>query len=132
MCTPHRRRLEKSPLPRSVIEDKEKKIKEMPDLVVARRKFKMDLLPPTLIAARFFADDAAKAEALRSAAEAASSELEEFLEENGGDEGLLSGAADEDGKITKAQAKDRIKILKEGAEDADERAALEKVPEAHG
>ncbi len=116
----------KAALPRSVIEDKEKKIKEMPDLVVARRKFKMDLLPPTLIAARFFADDAAKAEALRSAAEAASSELEEFLEENGGDEGLLSGAADEDGKITKAQAKDRIKILKEGAEDADERAALEK------
>ena len=34
--------------PRGVIEDKDRKIKEAPDLTVGRRKYKMDLIPPAL------------------------------------------------------------------------------------
>ncbi len=41
--------------PRGVIEDKEKKIKETPDLTIKRKKYKMDLIPPALIVARRFA-----------------------------------------------------------------------------
>ena len=40
--------------PRGIIEDKEKKIKETPDLIIKRRKYKMDLIPPALIVARYF------------------------------------------------------------------------------
>ena len=32
--------------PRGIIEDKEKKIKETPDLTIKRKKYKMDLIPP--------------------------------------------------------------------------------------
>ena len=32
--------------PRGIIEDKEKKIKETPDLTIKRNKYKMDLIPP--------------------------------------------------------------------------------------
>ena len=31
--------------PRGIIEDKEKKIKEAPDLVIQRKKYKMDIVP---------------------------------------------------------------------------------------
>ena len=40
--------------PRDVIEDKNRKIKETPDLIIKRRKYKMDLIPPALIVAREF------------------------------------------------------------------------------
>ena len=33
----------------------------MPDLTIGRKKYKMDLIPPILIAARYFADDQATA-----------------------------------------------------------------------
>ena len=41
--------------PRDVIEDKNRKITETPDLIIKRRKYKMDLIPPSLIVARYFA-----------------------------------------------------------------------------
>ena len=45
--------------PRAVTEDKEKKIKETPDLTMGRKKYKMDLVPPALVVARYFADQQA-------------------------------------------------------------------------
>ena len=51
--------------PRGIIEDKEKKIKETPDLTIKRNKYKMDLIPPGLIVARYFATDQAMIEALQ-------------------------------------------------------------------
>ena len=41
--------------PRSIIEDKQSKVKETPDLVIKKNKYKMDLIPPSLIVARYFA-----------------------------------------------------------------------------
>ena len=42
--------------PRGVIDDKQKNIRETPDLVVGRNKYKMDLIPPSLIVGRYFVD----------------------------------------------------------------------------
>ena len=45
--------------PRGIVEDKESKIKETPDLTIGRKKYKMDLVPPALIVARYFAKEQA-------------------------------------------------------------------------
>ena len=57
--------------PRAVVEDRERKIRETPDLTVKRRKYKMDLIPPVLVVARWFAAEQAGIEALQVVREAA-------------------------------------------------------------
>ena len=51
--------------PRGIIEDKEKKIKETSDLTIKRKKYKMDLIPPPLVVARYFAAEQAAIEVLQ-------------------------------------------------------------------
>lgn len=105
--------------PRGIVEDKERKIKETPDLIVGRKKYKMDLVPPSLIVARYFAEEQAAINALQVAHDTAARNLEEFVEENSGDEGLLVDALNEKGKVTKAGVKERLRTLKND-EDIDE------------
>ena len=52
--------------PRGIIVDKEKKIQETPDLTIKRSKFKMDLVPPAFIVARYFATEQAAIDSLGS------------------------------------------------------------------
>lgn len=110
--------------PRGVIEDKERKIKESPDLTVKRKKYKMDLVPPWLIVARYFAKDQARIEELQAAQESAARELEEFLEEHSGVEDLLSEVKNDKGNVTKTEIPKRLKALKGQPEAEDEIAAL--------
>jgi type I restriction enzyme M protein len=84
--------------PRGIIEDKERKIKETPDLVIGRQKYKMDLLPPELIVSRFFAEKQEVIDSLRMEQENAARELEEFIEEHTGEEGLLEGVVNDKGE----------------------------------
>ncbi len=112
--------------PRAVIDDKEKKIKETPDLTLGRKKYKMDLIPPTLIIARYFPDEQAAIEDLQTKLEAVTRELEEFVEEHTGEEGLLEDAVNDKGKVTKGAVKDRLREIGSDPELADERAALER------
>ena len=120
--------------PRGLIEDRERKIKEMPDLTLGRKKYKMDLVPPTLAVARFFAEEQAAIETLQAEQEAAAHELEEFVDDHASEEGLLAEALNDKGKVTKGGVRDRLKALGEspvtapddGDDDAAERAALEK------
>lgn len=121
--------------PRAVIDDKDKKIKETPDLTLGRKKYKMDLIPPGLIVARYFKDDQAALDQLQARQEAAARALEEFVEEHSGEEGLLADAANDKGKVTRAAVNARLAeihavipakagIQKEQDDFADERAAL--------
>jgi type I restriction enzyme M protein len=114
--------------PRKAIEDKDRKLAEAPDLVVGSgksgTKYKMDLLPPSLIEARYFRAEQERVAELDAAAEEASRAVEEFIEENATDEGLLSEAMD-DGKVTKAFAAARLKDAKREGSDPDEVNALE-------
>jgi len=111
--------------PRAVIDDKEKNIKETPDLTIGRKKYKTDLIPPALIVARYFATEQAALDELQAKQEAAARELEEFVEEHGGEEGLLGDATNDKGKVTKAAVKERLKEVGRDPDLADERVVLE-------
>ncbi|MGI6795494.1 type I restriction-modification system subunit M [Gordonia sihwensis] len=113
--------------PRKTIEDKERKLSETPDLVVGSRrsatKYKMDLIPPALIVARYFADEQAKIEELTAAAEEATRAVEEYVEEHAVEDGLLADAMDDD-KISKALVAARLKAIRTGG-DPEEIKALQ-------
>ncbi|MFE0202535.1 type I restriction-modification system subunit M [Streptomyces sp. NPDC058985] len=114
--------------PRKTIEDKERKLSETPDLVIGSgrnaTKYKMDLIPPALIVARYFADEQAKVDALHAAAEDASRAVEECIEEHAVEDGLLAEAMD-DGKISKALASMRLKVARHEGADSQEIKALQ-------
>lgn len=114
--------------PRGVIENKERKIKEEPDLTIGSgkkaKKYKLDLIPPELVIARYFADDQAELEALQAEHETATRELEEFIEAQDGEEDLLSEVKNDKGNVTKTEIPKRLKALKGEPEADDEIGAL--------
>ena len=112
--------------PRGIIEDKEKKLKETPDLTIGRKKYKMDLIPPALVIARYFAAERTALETLQAKQDVAVRELEAFVEEHAGEEGLLADAANDKGKVTKAGVKDRLKTIQHEPESGEERDALQR------
>lgn len=113
--------------PRLTINDKERKLTEEPDLTIGSgknaQKYKMDLIPPALVVARFFADEQAKVDALTAAAEEATRAVEEYVEEHAIEDGLLAEAMDDD-KISKALVAARLNVIKTGG-DPDEIKALQ-------
>ncbi|WP_435278321.1 type I restriction-modification system subunit M [Rhodococcus yananensis] len=113
--------------PRKTIEDKERKLSETPDLVVGSgrnaTKYKMDLIPPALIVARYFAAEQATIDNLTATAEEATRAVEEYIEEHAVEDGLLADAMDDD-KISKALVAARLKAIKTSC-DADEIKALQ-------
>lgn len=114
--------------PRGVIDSKERKIKEEPDLTVGSgkkaKKYKLDLIPPGLVIARYFADQQARLEALQAELETAARELEEFIEEQDGEEDPLSEVKNDKGKVTKTAIPKRLKALKGEPDSEEEIAAL--------
>ena len=69
----------------------EKKLKETADLTIKKEKYKMDLIPPSLIIARYFAAKQDAIEILKAEQAAAVQALEEFVEEHTDEEGALIG-----------------------------------------
>ena len=112
--------------PRGIVESKEKKLKETPDLVVKRRKYKMDLIPPALVVERCFSAERAAIEALQATQETAARELEEFTEEHSTEEGLLADALNDKGKVTKAGVTRRLKAISNEPESEEESSVLAK------
>lgn len=102
---------------------KGEKLRETPDLVIDKTKYKAELIPPALIVARYFADEQTKVDTLQSELDSASQALETYLEENSGDEGLLNDALNDKDKVTKATVTARLKV----AIDPDEKSALKQV-----
>jgi type I restriction enzyme M protein len=119
--------------PRLAIEDKERKLSEEPDLLIGRgrraTKYKMDLIPPGLIVARYLAGRQERVDQLGVQAEAAAQAVEEYVETNVGADGPLADAA-EDSEITKTRAVARLREAKrEDDTDPREIAALEHLVE---
>ena len=110
--------------PRGIIESREKKLKETPDLIVKRKKYKMDLVPPSLIVELCFSAEHTTMEALQAIRETAARELEEFIEEHSIEEGLLADALNEKGKVTKAGVTQRIKAIENEPENNEENKVL--------
>ncbi len=116
--------------PREVIQSKQ--VKETPDLVIKKRKYKMDLIPPMLIVARYFADEQDVIEMLAAKQASAASALEAYIEEHTGEDGLLADAVNDKGNITASSVKERLKALTpdlimrgETQDNDDEQNALE-------
>ena len=116
--------------PRKTLEDKDRKISETPDLVIGSgrnaAKYKMDLVPPHLIVAKYFPKQQAELDELTARLETATQAVEELVGENSGEEGLLSAAMD-DGKITKALATARLREARREDTDPEEVDALTKL-----
>jgi len=106
--------------PRPIVEDKEKKIQETPDLVMGRRKLKTDLILPALMVARYFSAEQAALGRLQATADAASSELDAFIEEHSGEEGLLASATTDADKVTRASVRARLKELQQDRTPGDD------------
>ncbi|MXV77686.1 N-6 DNA methylase, partial [Candidatus Poribacteria bacterium] len=99
----------KASQPRDIIQ--EKNLKETPDLTIKKKKYKMDLIPPSLIVARYFADEQTEIDALQTVLESADMALAEYIEEHTGEEGLLSEVVNDSGNVTKTSVNARIKEL---------------------
>lgn len=121
--------------PRRTIEDKDRKLAETPDLVIgtgkSADKYKMDLLPPDLIVARYFIDEQIRLIELDAKAAEATRTIDEYTEEHGVEEGLLAEAIDDD-KVTKALATARLKEAKREGTDPEEVEALEHLLKLYG
>ncbi|MCB9171722.1 MAG: SAM-dependent DNA methyltransferase [Ardenticatenales bacterium] len=111
-------------MPRPLLNDPLRGLTESPDLTIGRKKYKMDLLPPSLLVGRYFADDQAALEQAQAAVEAAQQALTTFEEEQGGEESLLEEVTSERGTISKGAVKARLRALDDEAESDEERAAL--------
>ncbi|MCY4153760.1 MAG: class I SAM-dependent DNA methyltransferase [Gammaproteobacteria bacterium] len=112
--------------PRGIVESKEKKLKETPDLVVKRKKYKMDLLPPILVVDHYFSAEHSAIEALQATQETAARELDEFIQEHSAEEGLLTDARNDKGKVTKAGVTQRLKAIKNEPDSDEESRVLAK------
>ncbi|MDZ4352720.1 MAG: hypothetical protein U1B81_08885 [Arthrobacter sp.] len=114
--------------PRKTVDDKDRKITETPDLVIGSgrgaAKYKMDLIPPSLVVAHYFIKEQAHIDSLTVVAEEISRQIDEYTDENAVDEGLLAEAMD-DGKISKSLVTARLKEAKRERTDLEEIKALE-------
>ena len=90
----------------------EKKLQETEDLTIKKEKYKMDLIPPSLIITRYFAAKQDAIEILEAEQAAAAQALEEFVEEHTGEEGALIGLEGKNG-IPMDNVKDRVMEHKE-------------------
>ena len=112
--------------PRGIVEDRKRKLKETPDLIVKRRKYKLDLVPPDLVVTRYFAAEQSTVETLQEKRDVAARDLEEFIEEHTGEESLLEGTIDDKGNLTKANVSARLKAIQSEPGSGDERQTLER------
>jgi hypothetical protein len=78
--------------PKLMVEEKGKKAKMKPDFSLGKKKYQAELIPPTLIIQRWFADDRAAIKKLEAGVAALQQQIEETAEEHGGEEGLLADA----------------------------------------
>ena len=116
--------------PRAVVDDRERRIKEAADLAIKRRKYQMDVIPPALIVARYFASEQACLEKLCGIHESTTRKLEDFVEEHlasaGGEDGVLMGIANGRGRITKAAATARLQTIRDDPEGNEEQGILKR------
>ena len=110
--------------PRKAIDDKERKLTETPDLIIgggrSAQKYKMDLVPPALIVARYLAKEQARTDELAVDLELASAALSEHADEHGVDEALLEHATNDKGAYTKPL----LTAARKAAEAADDGETL--------
>lgn len=105
---------------REIVVKKGEKSTEMPDLVINKKRYIAELIPPQLIQARYFSEEQKAVDIAQSLVDEAASNLESYYEEHSGEEGLLTEAMNDKDRLTKTSINARLKV----AIDKDEIAAL--------
>ncbi len=90
--------------------------KEVHDFEFKKVRYKADLIPPVLMIDSYFKEEQLAIDALQSTLDTASSELESYIEEHSGEDGLLENAKTDKGSISKASV---AKALKEVTDDEE-------------
>jgi type I restriction enzyme M protein len=118
--------------PREIVQVKDKNNKltwpEPHDYLKGKRRFKSDVVPAPILVARYFAAERDAIDALDYQLAALEQQLDEMLQENSGEEGLLAEVIEGEGDKQKIAPKAVKAKLKEIGQDpllADESAALE-------
>ena len=119
--------------PREIMKVKDKNNKltwpEPHDYLKGKRRFKSDLVPASILVARYFVAERSALESLDNHLAALEQALNEMREENGSEDGLLAEVIEGEGdkqKITAKVVKVRLKEIGADALYTDERAALER------
>ncbi|HGS4675235.1 N-6 DNA methylase [Vibrio paracholerae] len=102
--------------------------KEAFDYTKGKRRFKSDLIPAPILIARYFIAERDAIEALEAKQTDVEQQLQEAMEENSGEEGLLAEVIEGEGdkqKITAKTVKARLKEIGKDPDYADERKALQ-------
>ena len=118
--------------PREIVQVKDKNNKlvwpEPHDYLKGKRRFKSDLVPATILVAKYFAAERDAIDALDNQLATLEQQLDEMREEHSGEDGLLAEANEanegEPLKITAKSLKAALKKVGGSPDDADERAAL--------
>ena len=105
---------------RELVVAKGEKLKETPDFVMGKNKYKAELIPPGLLILQYFANEQAQLEQLQTELDATTQALESYIEENATEDGLLVDAINDKDKVTKASISARLKQTS----DQEEKAAL--------
>ncbi|MEH6814130.1 MAG: type I restriction-modification system subunit M [Motiliproteus sp.] len=108
---------------RELVVKKGEKLKETPDLIINKAKYKAEIIPPALIVKRFFVQEQAQVDALHARLDASTQALEVYVEEHAVEGGLLEEALNDSGKVNKAS----VTARQRHAVDAEEVAALKQV-----
>jgi type I restriction enzyme M protein len=93
--------------------DGKNKYKETHDFEFNKVRYVADLIPPKFLINKYFQSEQKAIDELQSKLDIASSELENFVEENSGEDGLLEEAKNDKGNISKKSIDDRLKITKD-------------------
>jgi type I restriction enzyme M protein len=84
-----------------------------------------DLIPWLLVVHRYFKNEQATIEQLKTAPEVIGRRLEDLDEQHGGEDGLFADAQTEKGKLTKNSIKARLREIEDDADAADEKRLLQ-------
>ena len=88
-------------------------------------EYECDLIPKSFIINCYFLDDLKSSEQLESERDEITGKLEELVEEQSGDDGLLEEVKSDKGKISKGAIQKRLKEINNSSDDTEELKALE-------
>ncbi len=92
---------------------------------IRKGEYDCELVPKSLVIGHYFQAEKTALEGLEQELEAVSRNMEELQEEHGGEEGLLRGAQNDNGKVSKAGLSSRIREIRGKREYAEELEVLQ-------
>jgi type I restriction enzyme M protein len=90
-----------------------------------KKEWEGRLIPKALMIVRYFAEEQEAIEKLEADRDALTQQMEEMVEEHGGEDGLMEEAKNDKDKITKVSVQKRLKEIKNDVSAADEQKQLE-------